>query len=171
MGEPGLAGWGSNTRAPSAKLRPSIMRYSEARQGRVFVVRLEDGDIVHECLERLARAERLRAASIMILGGLDRGSRLVVGPEDAAARPVRPMCQLVDDVREVVGVGTLFPDAEGHPVAHVHLACGRQSHTVTGCIRAGVRVWQVMEALVVELLDTEATRRLDQATGFELLSP
>ena len=31
------------------------MKYSQASLGRVFVVRLEDGDIVHECLERLAR--------------------------------------------------------------------------------------------------------------------
>ncbi len=147
------------------------MRYCQARQGRVFVVRLEDGDIVHECLERLAQAERLRAASIMILGGLDSGSRLVVGPEDGRARPVRPMSRTVEDVREVVGVGTLFPDDAGNPEVHVHMACGRETQTMTGCIRGGVRVWQVMEAIVVELLDTDATRRLDQATGFKLLSP
>ena len=145
------------------------MRYTEARQGRIFVVRLEDGDIVHECLEELARKEHLRAASITILGGLDRGSRLVVGPEDGRAQPIRPMSHAIDDVREVTGVGTLFPDDEGRPVVHVHLACGRENHTVTGCIRAGVRVWQVMEAVVVELLDTDATRRLDAATGFKLL--
>jgi predicted DNA-binding protein with PD1-like motif len=145
------------------------MRYTEARQGRIFVVRLEDGDIVHECLEELARQEHLRAASITILGGLDRGSRLVVGPEDGRAQPVRPMSYTIDDVREVTGVGTLFPDDEGRPVVHVHLACGRENHTVTGCIRPGVRVWQVMEAVVVELLDTDAARRLDAATGFKLL--
>lgn len=28
------------------------MKYSEAKQGRIFVIRLEDGDIVHEELER-----------------------------------------------------------------------------------------------------------------------
>ena len=145
------------------------MRYTEARQGRIFVVRLEDGDIVHECLEELARKEHLRAASITILGGLDRGSRLVVGPEDGRSQPVRPMSRTIDDVREVTGVGTLFPDDEGRPVVHVHLACGRENHTVTGCIRAGVRVWQVMEAVVVELLDADATRRPDAATGFKLL--
>jgi predicted DNA-binding protein with PD1-like motif len=147
------------------------MRYGQARQGRVFVVRLEDGDIVHECLERLALAENFRAASIMILGGLDQGSCLVVGPEDGRAKPVRPMSHTIDDVREVVGVGTLFPDDAGHPVVHVHVACGRESHTITGCIRGGVRVWQVMEAVVVELLDTAATRRMDDVTGFKLLCP
>jgi predicted DNA-binding protein with PD1-like motif len=147
------------------------MRYSEARLGRLFVVRLEDGDVVHECLEALARAENLRAASITILGGMDEGSRLVVGPKESRVVPVQPMSRDVDDVREVVGAGTLFPDQQGNPVVHLHMACGREDHTLTGCIRLGVRVWHVMEAIVVELLDTEATRRLDAATGFELLSP
>jgi predicted DNA-binding protein with PD1-like motif len=147
------------------------MRYSEARPGRIFVVRLEDGDVVHECLEALARAENVRAASVTILGGMDQGSRLVVGPKVARAVPVEPMSRAVDDVREVVGAGTLFPDGRGNPVLHVHMACGREDHTLTGCVRLGVRVWHVMEAIVVELLDTGAVRRLDPATGFELLSP
>jgi predicted DNA-binding protein with PD1-like motif len=147
------------------------MQYSSARQGRIFVVRLEDGDVVHECLERLARTERIRAASITILGGLDRDSRLIVGPEDGRASPVVPMTQLMSNVHEVAGVGTLFPDERGNPVAHVHIACGRGTESVTGCVRAGVRVWQVMEAVVQELLDTAAARRPDPATGFELLCP
>ena len=38
------------------------MKYSQASLGRVFVVRLEDGDIVHECLERFAREQAISAA-------------------------------------------------------------------------------------------------------------
>ncbi len=147
------------------------MRYSEARQGRIFVVRLEDGDVVHESLEALARTENIRAASITILGSLDEGSRLVVGPRHPRAAEVEPMSRAVTDVREVVGAGTLFPDERNNPVIHLHMACGREEHTLTGCIRLGVRVWHVMEAIVVELLDTRAVRRLDRATGFELLWP
>ena len=147
------------------------MRYSQARPGRIFVVRLEDGDVVHECLEALARTENIRAASVTILGGMDEGSRLVVGPKVARAVPVEPMSRAVDDVREVVGAGTLCPDERGNPVLHVHMACGREDRTLTGCVRLGVRVWHVMEAIVVELLDTGAVRRLEPATGFELLSP
>lgn len=30
------------------------MKYSEARPGRIFVLRLEDGEIVHEVIERFA---------------------------------------------------------------------------------------------------------------------
>ena len=31
------------------------MKYSEAKQGRTFIIRLEDGDILHEKIEEFAR--------------------------------------------------------------------------------------------------------------------
>lgn len=30
------------------------MKYSEAKQGRIFVIRLEDGDVIHEEIEKFA---------------------------------------------------------------------------------------------------------------------
>ena len=148
------------------------MKYSQARQGRIFVIRLEDGDIVHEEIERLALEEKVQAGFLVILGGADKGSQLVVGPEiSRGVSPVTPMNHVLDDAYEVAGSGTIFPDDTGRPVLHMHMACGRETSTVTGCIRGGVKVWQVMEAVLVELLDTNAARRLDPATGFKLLAP
>ena len=148
------------------------MKYSQARQGRIFVIRLEDGDIVHEEIERLAREEGVSAGFLTILGGADNGSALVVGPERSrGVSPVAPMRHMLDDAHEIAGTGTIFPDETGRPVLHMHMACGRTEKTVTGCIRDGVRVWQVMEAILVELLDTSAARMPDPATGFKLLKP
>ena len=147
------------------------MKYSEAKQGRCFVIRLEDGEILHEEIERFAARQGIRAASLIVVGGADEGSRLVVGPEQGRASPVVPMEQMLDNVHEVAGVGTLFPDAKGSPMLHVHMACGRHSSTVTGCVRRGVKVWQVMEIVLFELVDTSAARKLDAKTGFELLEP
>lgn len=147
------------------------MKYSTCQPGRTFVIRFEDGDIVHEQIEKLARQEAISAAAILILGGADRGSRLVVGPEDGDARPVNPLHQVLSGVHEVASVGTLFPDETGKPLLHLHLACGRQGATVTGCIRTGVRVWQVMEAVLMELTNTTGTRVFDPETGFTLLVP
>lgn len=45
------------------------MRYSQAKAGRVFVIRLEDGEVVHEAIESLARREGIRAAALVILEG------------------------------------------------------------------------------------------------------
>jgi predicted DNA-binding protein with PD1-like motif len=71
----------------------------------------------------------------------------------------------------VAGVGTLFPDDEGNPVLHMHMACGRNGDTVTGCVRTGVKVWRVMEAVLFELTDSTGVRRHDEAMGLKLLQP
>lgn len=147
------------------------MRYSEAKRGRTFVIRLEDGDIVHECIERFARENGVRAASVILLGGADTESRLVVGPEHGPAAPPEPMEIALGDVHEIAGVGTIFPDESGAPVLHMHTACGRRRDTVTGCVRAGVKVWHVGEVILDELVDTSGVRRKDARTGFALLEP
>jgi predicted DNA-binding protein with PD1-like motif len=147
------------------------MKYSQAKPGRIFVIRLEDGDIVHEAIESLAREQAVNAATLVILGGADTGSRLVVGPAEGRTMPIIPMGVTLENVHEVAGVGTLFPDDEGHPILHLHMACGRNGDTVTGCIRTGVKVWQVMEAILFELTDSTGVRRPDAATGFKLLQP
>jgi predicted DNA-binding protein with PD1-like motif len=147
------------------------MKYSEAKQGRIFVIRLEDGDIVHDEIERFAREKSIGAASLIIVGGADQQSKFVVGPEEGRATPVVPMEHVLDEVHEIAGVGTLFPDDEGNPVLHMHMACGRKSSTITGCIREGVRVWHVMEVILFELADTTGIRTHDPETGFKLLQP
>jgi predicted DNA-binding protein with PD1-like motif len=147
------------------------MRYSEARAGRVFVIRLEDGDVIHESLERFARDNGVRRAQVIALGALDEGSSLVVGPKDGKALPVVPMKELLDQPREITGVGTIFPDERGDPVLHMHIATGRERSTVTGCVRAGVRVWKVVEVILTEILDNGSIRLMDPKTGFELLEP
>jgi predicted DNA-binding protein with PD1-like motif len=147
------------------------MRYSTAKPGRIFIVRLEDGDILHEAIEALAQKEGIRAGAAIMLGGADAGSKLVVGPEQPRVTPIVPMELLLAEVHEMAGVGTLFPDANGKPVLHMHTAGGRGERAVAGCVRRGVKVWQVMEVIVWELTDTEAKRRLEPQTGFELLQP
>lgn len=147
------------------------MKYSQATLGRVFVVRLEDGDILHEQLEALALREEVRSAAVLVVGGADLGSRLITGPEDGRAAVINPMQTVLDNVHEAAGTGTIFPDDNGKPVLHLHMACGREDQTVTGCVRAGVKIWQVMEAVVIELTGCTAQRLLDPVTGFKLLQP
>ena len=147
------------------------MKYSEATQGRIFVIRLEDGEIFHEQIESFARNHGIERAYLNVVGGADKGSRLVVGPEESRTLPINPMVHELYDAHEVTGTGTLFPDDTGKPVVHLHMACGREENTVTGCVRSGVKVWQVMEVILIELLGTKATRLPDKATGFKLLIP
>ncbi len=148
-----------------------FMRFSEARQGRVFVLRLEDGEIINETVEKFAIEKGIKAAAVIVLGGVDRGSRLVVGPEDGRSEKITPMGTVLGDVHEMTGTGTIFRNEEGTPRLHMHMSTGRNEKSITGCTRNGVRVWLIAEIIIFELLDSSATRRLDEATGFELLEP
>jgi predicted DNA-binding protein with PD1-like motif len=147
------------------------MKYSEARQGRIFIIRLEDGEIVHNQLEKFVKEHSIERASLLVIGSADKGSRLVVGPRGSRVNPGVPMTHELYDAHEITGTGTIFPDDEGHPILHMHMACGREESTVTGCIRTGVKVWEVMEVILTELLDNRASRQLDPKTGFKLLIP
>lgn len=147
------------------------MRYSEARPGRVFILRLEDGDIVHETIERFAAEHNIMAASLIAVGGADDGSRLVVGPREDRGLPLEPMQYALEHTHEIAGVGTLFRDEAGVPLVHMHMACGREDSTITGCIRTGVKVWHVMEVILQELTGTTARRATEQPLGLKLLQP
>ncbi|MFP4284432.1 MAG: PPC domain-containing DNA-binding protein [Desulfovermiculus sp.] len=145
------------------------MQAEEVSQGRTFVLRLEHGDIVHTCIEDFARDKGIRAGALIILGGADQDSRLVVGPEDGLQRPVNPMQTVLEAAHEVAGIGTLFPDEQGEPVLHMHMACGRGQASRTGCIRSGVQVWQIMEVVLFELTHCQGQRVTIPELGFQLL--
>jgi predicted DNA-binding protein with PD1-like motif len=147
------------------------MKYSEANQGRIFILRLEDGEILHETVEAVALEHSIAAAAVIAVGGADEGSKLVVGPKHGRSEVIMPMEHILDDVHEIAGVGTIFPGKDNKPVLHMHIAGGRNGRAVAGCVRRGVRVWQVLEVILFELVDSSARRVLDKQLGFELLEP
>ncbi|MBN1663672.1 MAG: DNA-binding protein [Deltaproteobacteria bacterium] len=147
------------------------MKFSQAKQGRVFVIRLEDGEILHEAIENFARDQGVKAAALIVCGGVDVGSKLVVGPLIGRATPISPIEYTLDNVHECAGTGTLFPDEEGKPSLHMHIACGRDAETVTGCVRSGVKTWNVLEVILFELAESTAVRRLEPSLGFKLMAP
>ena len=147
------------------------MKYSEAKQGRIYIIRLEDGDIIHEEIEKFANKKSIKAAALTIIGGADKDSKLIVGPEHGRTESITPMEHILNNVNEIVGTGTIFPNEKGEPKLHMHIACGREDSTVTGCVRNGVRTWHILEVILFELIDTGAVRVLDPITGFALLNP
>ena len=118
-----------------------------------------------------ARAQSIKTAVLIVIGGTDKGSKLVVGPEQGRSKPISPMEHILEDVHEIAVTGTIFPDKDHNPVLHMHIASGRKQSTITGCVRKGVRVWHVMEVILFELVDTSASRVADIQTGFELVKP
>jgi predicted DNA-binding protein with PD1-like motif len=145
------------------------MRYSQAAWGRVFVLRLEDGDALNVTLESFARQQGVERGVAFYVGGGAGGTSLVVGTDATRQDSVVPLVHTLAGPHETFAVGTLFPNEEGKPVLHMHAACGREGQATVGCTRAGLETWLIGEIVLVELLGTDAVRRTDPATGFELL--
>lgn len=145
------------------------MQYSEASLGRVFVLRLEDGDRLPDTIEQFARDRQLRQGLVFYLGGAGDGSRLVVGPEAGRGEQIIPMVHTLAGAQEVLAVGTIFSNEADQPVMHLHAAVGREGKATVGCTRAGVDVWLVGEVVILEIIGAKAQRRRNQENGFELL--
>jgi predicted DNA-binding protein with PD1-like motif len=58
------------------------MQFTEAKMGRVFVLRLQDGDRLPETLETFAAENHVLSALCFLLGGAKQDSRVVVGPRN-----------------------------------------------------------------------------------------
>ena len=145
------------------------MKACEGRLGRVFVIRLEDGDVLPACIERFAEENDISIGQAILVGGIGEGN-VVVGPRQSSERPPQPMMLPIDGVHEVLGVGVLASSEDGKPVLHIHAALGRSGGTMTGCLRPGVATWIVGEVILYEILDVDAARVMDEESGFSLLN-
>jgi len=56
------------------------MKACEGQMGRVFVIRLEDGDVVPSCIERFAEENGVSVGHVILVGGIGDGE-VVVGPK------------------------------------------------------------------------------------------
>ena len=146
------------------------MKACKGRIGRVFVIRLEDGDVVPECIERFAEEKGVSVGQAILVGGIG-GGDVVVGPRRSEEMPPEPMLLPIDGAHEVVGVGVLAPGEDGKSALHIHAALGRAGRTMTGCLRQGVTTWLVGEVILYEILGAEVVRIKGKQSGFELLEP
>jgi predicted DNA-binding protein with PD1-like motif len=147
------------------------MRYSEGKIGKVFAIRLEDGDKLPDVVEDFAKRKGISRGMCLLIGGIQSRGKIVVGPENGKTTPIVPMVTELSGIHEILGIGTLFPDGNGKPSLHMHAALGREGKTTTGCIRLGIETWKVGEIILLEISDNAACRKKDPATGFDLMEP
>ncbi len=146
------------------------MKWGEGRIGRVFVGRLEDGDKMPEAIEKFAESKSLLRGICFFVGGIKSG-RLIVGPSDGESGAANPIERELTDVSEMEGTGTIFPDEKGSPRLHMHASFGRGDDSLTGCIRKGVKVWNLGEVIMVEIDNSAASRKYDPECGFNMMEP
>jgi predicted DNA-binding protein with PD1-like motif len=144
------------------------MKASEGTIGRVFIIRLEEGDKLPSAIEKFAEEKGISTAQVILLGGIGSG-QVVAGPRDSNKMPPDPMLLPVDAAHEAVGVGLLAPGEDGKPILHIHAALGRAGQTLTGCLRPGVETWLVGEVVLYELIGFRVKRTMDNISGFTLL--
>lgn len=129
-------------------------------------MKFEDDDIFIDKLSSLARKEKIKAATLIFLGALKKGT-LVTGPKKPVIPP-EPNKMSFKDGWEVMGIGTIFTNSKG-PQIHIHSAMGKKNKTLTGCVREKTKVFLVIEAIILELTAVKATKDIDPKTGLNLL--
>ncbi len=143
------------------------MQYSEGNLGRVFVLRMDDGEDLIASLQRFVQEKRIESGMALFIGAL-RDGRMVTGPEVAVIPPT-PHFEDFESAWEVFGMATVYASADG-PKLHIHSSLGRGGHALTGCIREKAAVYLVVEAVLFEFCGLNASRAWDKKTGLHLLS-
>ncbi len=134
------------------------------------MIKLEDGDIVPECIENFAKEKGISVGQVILLGGIKSG-KLVVGPKRPEERPPQPQTLSIKDTHELVAVGVLAPNEEDKPVLHIHGALGHSGKVVGGCLRLGVTTWLIGEAVLCEIIGADVKHTLDKENKVVLLNP
>ncbi|HOI12333.1 MAG TPA: DUF296 domain-containing protein [Methanoculleus sp.] len=141
------------------------MQYSEGQVGRVFTVRIDDGEDFLREIQRFVTAMNIQNGTIQFLGAV-RSAKIVTGPKE----PVIPPSPRVEEIFggwELLGFATIYPGEDG-PSIHLHAAAGKGIRSLTGCLREKAEVYLVIEAIITEFVGISARRLPDEKTGVNL---
>ncbi|MGB9927909.1 MAG: PPC domain-containing DNA-binding protein [Methanosarcina sp.] len=139
------------------------MEYAKGKIGRVFIVRIDQGDDLILELIKLAELEHIESAVFTLLGALKQG-KLVTGAKEAV-KPPEHIISTFNEVHEVLGMGNIFLEGE-KPIIHLHAGVGREDSVKLGCLRGESEVFMTIEAYVLELEGISAKRVKDKEQGF-----
>ncbi|MFB3763680.1 MAG: PPC domain-containing DNA-binding protein [Methanotrichaceae archaeon] len=143
------------------------MQYSEGSLGRVFVLRLDDGEDLISSVQRFVEEKKIVSCMALFIGAL-RDGRMVTGPEAPVIPPI-PHFENFNSAWEVFGMATIYPSQEGSRI-HIHSSLGRGREALTGCIREKATAYLIVEIVLFEFSGLSAKREFDEITGLHLLS-
>jgi len=141
------------------------MQFSEGRLGRVFVLRIDDGEDFLGVTREFVRDKGIATGTILYLGAL-RQAKMVTGPE-AAVLPPDPHYVMFEGGWEMVGIGTICTGEDG-PAIHFHASVGRAGHALTGCLRERATTYIVAEVIILEFTGISIVHRFDEKTQVNL---
>jgi predicted DNA-binding protein with PD1-like motif len=141
------------------------MQYTEGQIGRIFVVRIDNGEDLIISLQRFIEEKGIQAGSLIFLGALMEG-KMVTGPEEPVIPP-DPHYIFFEGGWEVFGVGTIYP-GEGGAHIHYHASVGRAGHALTGCLREKAVTYLIVEVVIYEITGLSARREFDKKMQLHL---
>lgn len=142
------------------------MKYQQGNIGRIFVVKLEHGEDFIDEIKKLAVKEKIKSATLFMIGALKSAS-VVVGPQEPVLPPT-PMWRDFDNARELLGVGTLFWDGD-EPLLHAHGVFGKGDVSLMGCVRKDTEVFLLLEVIILEISGINAVRQFSETLGLKAL--
>jgi predicted DNA-binding protein with PD1-like motif len=142
------------------------MQYSEGRLGRIFVLRLDDGEDLIASLKKFVSEMEISSCMALFIGALKEG-QVVTGPEEPTIPPV-PHWEEYREGWEVFGMATIYPSSEGLKL-HIHSSLGKGREAMLGCVRERAEVYLVVEAVLFEFSGLNVRREWDSA--MELFLP
>ena len=143
------------------------MEYAVGKPGRIITAKLSEGDDLYTCIESIAKTENIKAAAVLITGGI-RKAFVVVGPKQEKPKiegDLRPFT----GPGETFGVGTIYWDDTG-PKLHIHTGLGKGDSVMIGCPRGGAEIFLILEVTIIEITGIDAKRTFDPTSGLKLLS-
>ncbi|GBF08683.1 conserved hypothetical protein [Aeropyrum pernix] len=146
-----------------------VARRLPASPGRVYAVKIDEGEDVHSVLSSLAEAEDLGFAMVTGIGGMAEATVAFYSPAEATyyTVDVKPPEGRVIEVAAMTG--NIVRTSQGYSV-HIHVALGvSPGKSIAGHLVKGV-VKPFMEVFVVELVSgqgTPGTSVFDHREGFK----
>jgi predicted DNA-binding protein with PD1-like motif len=142
------------------------LQYREGTFGRIFVVKVEDGDELIESIKKVAEEEAVKTAAFIMLGAL-REATFVSGPKEPVLPPEQ-VWKSFSDGREIMGVGTIYK-SDNEPSIHLHISIGKGEEAHVGCLRETGQVYIVVEVVIFEINGIEAERIFDKNLGLKTI--
>jgi predicted DNA-binding protein with PD1-like motif len=142
------------------------MQYSEGHLGRIFMIRIDDGEDLLRAMDRFVVAQKVKAGMILFLGALREG-KLVTGPVEPLIPPV-PHFEPFGGGWEIFGMATIYRGGDGKPKIHYHASVGRDNRALTGCLREKASTYLIVEAVLMEFTGIYGKRLVDPASGLHM---
>jgi len=140
------------------------MEYKQGAVGRVFYVRFDHDENIHQSLTAFIKEQDIRSGVVHCIGAL-KDIECVAGPEVTEVPP-KPHWKKIPSSREVVAIATIAWSGD-EPSIHLHAAMGNKDEVTVGCIRGISDVFLLIEATIIEFTGIDAVRNDDPMLGIK----